>query len=61
MTLPGAALTLVVYLAGLFGSIMWATSCGATRLLGLVLWTSFFGSCMVLFLMLFWSREHWME
>ena len=61
MNLLGAVLAIIIYAAGLAGSIAWANACGATYLLGLLLWTSFFGFSMLSFLMLFWSREHWME
>jgi hypothetical protein len=54
-------LVVLLYGLGLAGSIAWATHSGATRLLGLLLWTSFFGFCMVCTLMLYWSREHWLE
>jgi hypothetical protein len=61
MTIAGAALAIIIYLAGLAGSIAWANAEGATYLLGLLLWTSFFGFSMLSFLMLYWSREHWMK
>jgi hypothetical protein len=32
---------------------------GATLVIGLVLWNSFFGFCTAFSLMLIWSREHW--
>ena len=57
----GAVLTIIYYALGLTGSLAWAKACSATPLLGLLLWTSFFGSTMVLFLMLYWSREHWLD
>ena len=56
----GAAFLFIVYVIGLACSITWATSLGATQLLGLLLWTSFYGFSTAFGLMLFWSREHWM-
>jgi hypothetical protein len=55
-----AALLFVIYILGLAASISWALSLGATYLLGLLLWTSFFGFCTAVSLALFWSREHWL-
>jgi hypothetical protein len=60
MNLLSAVIAVVYYALGLAGSIAWANASGATYLLGLLLWTSFFGFSMVSFLMLYWSREHWM-
>jgi hypothetical protein len=60
MTLAGGIATILYYLVGLAGALAWAASLGATMLIGLVLWTSFFGFSMVTFLLLFWSREHWL-
>lgn len=58
---PLAALFLfIVYVAGAAASITYATSTGATLVIGLTLWTSFFGFCTAFSLMLIWSREHWM-
>jgi hypothetical protein len=58
---PLAALfLLIVYLAGAAASITYALSTGATLVMGLVLWTSFFGFCTAVSLMAIWSREHWM-
>ncbi len=61
MTKLGALFLFIVYGLGLAGSIGWATSLGATKLLGLLLWTSFFGFSTAFSLAMFWSREHWME
>jgi hypothetical protein len=61
MTILGAAFLFVVYIVGLGASLAWASSLGATYLLGLLLWTSFFGISTAISLMLFWSREHWLE
>lgn len=55
-----AAFLFIVYVIGLAGSVSWATSLGATQLLGLTLWTSFFGFSTAVSLALFWGREHWM-
>ena len=60
MSLTAVVAIVIAYAAGLAGSIAWANASGATYLLGLLLWTSFFGFCMVVTLMLYWSREHWM-
>ena len=61
MTVLGAVFLLIVYIIGLAASITWAVSLGASQLLGLLLWTSFFGFTTAFGLMMFWSREHWME
>ena len=60
MTIVGAAIAIIYYIVGLFASIAWANASGATYLLGLLLWTSFFGFSTLTFLMLYWSREHWL-
>lgn len=60
MTLAGGIAVILYYLLGLAGSVALATSQGATMLLGLLLWTCFFGFSMVGFLLLFWSRDHWL-
>lgn len=60
MNLIGGIILFVVWAVGALASISWAFSMGATLVLGLVLWNSFFGFCTAGFLMLFWSREHWM-
>jgi hypothetical protein len=60
MSLIGAIVLFIIWVAGAAASIFYATSTGATLVLGLVLWNSFFGFCTAAFLMLFWSREHWM-
>lgn len=56
----GALFLFIVYVAGAAASIAYATSTGATQLIGLTLWTSFFGFSTAVSLMLIWSREHWM-
>ena len=61
MTLVGAACLFVIYILGLAASVAWANSLGATYLLALLLWTSFFGFMSATGLTLFWSREHWLE
>lgn len=61
MTILGAAFLFIVYAIGLAASITWAVSLGCSQLLGLLLWTSFFGLSTAIGLMLFWSREHWLE
>lgn len=60
MNLVGVVIAVLYYVVGLAGSIAWAHSCGATYLIGLLLWTSFFGFSTLTFLMLYWSREHWL-
>lgn len=60
MTLIAGIVVFVLWAVGALASISYALSVGATLVLGLVLWNSFFGFCMAGFLMLFWSREHWM-
>lgn len=58
---------LVVYVVGAAASIAWALALhpgsalwSAPGLLGLVLWTSFFGFCNAVGWVTYWSREHWM-
>jgi hypothetical protein len=60
MNLISAVLLFIIWAAGAALSITYSLSTGATLVLGLVLWNSFFGFCTAAFLMLFWSREHWM-
>jgi hypothetical protein len=60
MNLISAILLFVIWAVGAVASVAWAFSMGATLVLGLVLWNSFFGFCTAFGLMLFWSREHWM-
>jgi len=58
---PLAALfLLIVYVVGAAASISYALSTGATLVMGLVLWTSFFGFSTAVTCMAVWSREHWM-
>ena len=51
---------LAIYLVGIAACTQWAVSLGSTRVLGLVLWTSFFGFCNAVGWVTYWSREHWM-
>jgi hypothetical protein len=60
MNLISAVILFIIWAAGAALSITYSLSTGATLVLGLVLWNSFFGFCTASFLMLFWSREHWM-
>jgi hypothetical protein len=60
MNLISAVILFIIWAAGAALSITYSISTGATLVLGLVLWNSFFGFCTAAFLMLFWSREHWM-
>jgi hypothetical protein len=60
MNLISAVILFIIWAAGAALSITYSLSTGATLVLGLVLWNSFFGFCTAAFLMLFWSREHWM-
>ncbi len=56
----GAVALILIYIIGLAASLTWAASLNATYLIGLTLWTSFFGFCTAVSLMAIWSREHWM-
>lgn len=60
MNLVTGIILLIIWAVGAFASISWSLSLGATLVLGLVLWNSFFGFCTAFGLMLFWSREHWL-
>jgi hypothetical protein len=60
MNLITGIILFVLWAAGAAASIAYSLSTGATLVLGLVLWNSFFGFCTAFGLMLFWSREHWM-
>jgi hypothetical protein len=60
MNLISAVLLFVIWAVGAALSVTYALSTGATLVIGLVLWNSFFGFCTAFGLMLFWSREHWM-
>ena len=60
MNLIAGIVLFIIWAAGALASVSYALSVGATLVLGLVLWNSFFGFCTAFFLMLFWSREHWM-
>jgi len=60
MNLMAAIVFFIIWAAGAAASVTYALSAGATLVLGLVLWNSFFGFCMAFSLMLYWSREHWM-
>lgn len=60
MNLIGGIIAFVYYLAGLAGSLAYAHSIGATTVIAIVLWTSFFGFTMLTTCMLLWSREHWL-
>ncbi|MDQ3000205.1 MAG: hypothetical protein M3Y08_02915 [Fibrobacterota bacterium] len=60
MNLISAAILFIIWAGGAALSILYSISTGATLVLGLVLWNSFFGFSTAVGLMLFWSREHWM-
>jgi hypothetical protein len=60
MSFLGGVFLFIIWVAGAAASISWALSLGATLVLGLVLWNSFFGLCTAVGLMAFWSREHWL-
>ncbi|HLP41491.1 MAG TPA: hypothetical protein VK465_08295 [Fibrobacteria bacterium] len=60
MNLVGGFFAVLYYALGLAGSLAWAHSLGASYVIGLVLWTSFFGFSMLVTCMLLWSREHWL-
>jgi hypothetical protein len=55
-----ALLMLAAYLVGTVVCTQWALALGNTGLLGLVLWTSFFGFGSAVGWAVYWSREHWM-
>jgi hypothetical protein len=59
MNLISGIFLFVLWAVGAAASISWALSMGATLVIGLVLWNSFFGFCTAFSLMLIWSREHW--
>lgn len=61
MNLISAVVLFIIWAVGAALSITYSISTGATLVLGLVLWNSFFGFCTAAFLMLFWSREHWLD
>jgi hypothetical protein len=57
----------LIYIVGAAASVSWALSIqnepsvwSAAGLLGLVLWSSFFGFTNALGWLTYWSREHWM-
>jgi hypothetical protein len=52
---------LVIYGLGAGASIAWAQSLEATKLLGFVLWTSFFAFSNAVGWATWWSRQHWLE
>jgi hypothetical protein len=66
MTRNQALVIFLVYLIGAAASIAWAMDIqnmplwSAAGVLGLVLWTSFFGFCNAIGWMAYWSREHWL-
>jgi hypothetical protein len=67
MTRNKILVLLLIYVIGAFASVQWALSIqnesemwSAPGLLGLVLWSSFFGFANVLGWLTYWSREHWM-
>lgn len=67
MTRNKILVLLLIYVVGAFASANWAVSIqnadglwSAAGLLGLVLWSSFFGFCNVITWITYWSREHWM-
>jgi hypothetical protein len=51
---------IALYIVGAFACMQWALALDSTRVLGLVLWTSFFGFCNAVGWVMYWSREHWM-
>lgn len=66
MTRNKILVLLLIYVVGAFASANWAVSIqsadslwSAAGLLGLVLWSSFFGFANVLGWLTYWSREHW--
>src|SRR5690606_12602953 len=60
MTRIQVLIVLALYLIGAAVCTQRAISLDKTWVLGLVLWTSFFGLCNAVFWMADWSREHWM-
>jgi hypothetical protein len=52
---------LVVYLIGIAACTSWSVSLGGTKLLGLLLWTSFFGFCNAVTWAFWWSRDNWLS
>lgn len=60
MTVPQMLGVLVLYLLGAAACSTWAVAEGWTFVLGLVLWTSFYGFCNAVGWALWWSREHWL-
>ncbi len=59
MTRIQALVVLVIYLIGAALSMQWAVSREATAVLGLILWTSFYGFINAVIWAIWWSREHW--
>ena len=51
---------LVLYLIGVAASCAWSVAEGCTALLGLLLWTSFFGFCNAVGWAFWWARDEWM-
>lgn len=51
---------LIIYLIGAALCAQWAVSREATAVLGLILWTSFYGFVSAVVWTVWWSREHWM-
>jgi hypothetical protein len=66
MTRNQALVLLFVYVLGAIASVVWAMNIhsmplwSAASVLGLVLWTSFFGFCNAVGWVIYWSREHWL-
>jgi hypothetical protein len=67
MTRNKILVLLLIYVVGGFACANWAVSIqnesslwSASGLLGLVLWSSFFGIANAIGWMTYWSREHWM-
>jgi hypothetical protein len=60
MNLIGGIIAVIYYLAGLAGALAYASSIGATQVIAIVLWTSFFGFSTLVTCMAVWSREHWL-
>jgi hypothetical protein len=59
MPIPQILGILVLYALGAAASCAWSLAEGAAALLGLLLWTSFFGFCNAVGWALWWSREEW--
>lgn len=60
MNITGAVLAIIYFFAGLAGAVALGAANGASFLMALVLWISFFGFSMLVACMIVWSREHWL-